>query len=89
MMQRDVDGLEHGKDQWRLIEYGRYVHKPTLSRALHHIARLSSEGIAQQFILKGDVSLNGKVSTNPIERLHGGGYMLHLKEHGEYRFHIR
>jgi hypothetical protein len=68
------------------VEYGRYMNKPVLQRAVQYICSLDSE-TARKEIEEGNIRLNYRAATDCSERLHVGRYRLHYGD-SIYLFYI-
>lgn len=78
---------KHSK-KWTHIEYGQYVYKPILLRAVTYILGID-ESRSRALITAGKIRLNNKPALDPQERLESGKYVLFLEENGYYEFFIK
>lgn len=82
------DAMDARKDMWQLVDYGPYLHKPTMTRVVHYVANLASDDEATALLLQSRIALDDEIITNPHLRLDAGEHVLYVKGTGFYRFLI-
>lgn len=89
ILARIEPALEENIGQWRVIECGRYVNKPILSRVLRYIAGFENDTQVEYAVADRRLFLNNRRVMDAHRRLACGSYTVFIKGRGEYRFHIR
>ena len=80
--------LEKDSEKWTHVKWGRYLHKPILSRIIHHIVGIA-EDEATKLVSQNQVLVNDERVNNAALRLGAGNYKLYIQGRGYYEFFIQ